>query len=147
MMSNNKNLYESMLHCDGTTKNCRGCAFRGIPDCRNAMAHHAGAMIQLQEVVIENAGAQAGAQIRTISMLENEAKQQEAAFVKLNDLLSNVLLGLKDDRYCPACLGNIPSEDADEEARRQLQCKQCKAEESKWELNVQYGKPAPLPDP
>lgn len=130
-------LYQSMLKCDGTQKNCHGCAFKGIPDCRNAMAHHAGALIQLQEVVIDNAGQQSGAQMNTIRKLEAENKACFKEYEKLNEAMVNLLTGLKEERHCASCKNR-------EEENHEEICKQCKEAASMYTLDLDYGK---APDP
>lgn len=57
----NERLAKQMMKCDGTNKNCEGCMFVDHPGCRNAMAHHGGAVIQLQDVVIQDLGETIGA--------------------------------------------------------------------------------------
>lgn len=133
----NKILYESMLKCDGTQKNCKGCAFKGIPDCRNAMAHHAGALIQLQDVVIENAGQQSAAQMNTIRKLETEKQQIIKDWDAMNGAMVNMLVGLKEERHCASCKNST------EENHEEI-CKQCREAESMYTLDLDYGKE---PDP
>lgn len=133
----NAMLYQSMLKCDGTQKNCQGCAFKGIPDCRNAMAHHAGALIQLQEVVIDNAGQQSAAQMNTIRKLEAEKKQVVEAWGELNGAMVNLLEGLKEERHCASCKNRT------DENHKEI-CKQCREAASMYTLDLDYGK---KPDP
>ena len=133
----NAMLYQSMLKCDGTQKNCQGCVFKGIPDCRNAMAHHAGALIQLQDVVIENAGQQSGAQMATIRKLNEENLACMKENNQLNDVVVNLLTGLKEERHCASCK-NRTDENHEET------CKQCREAASMYTLDLNYGK---APDP
>ena len=139
-MSNEK-LYGSMLKCDGTTKNCEGCLFRKVPDCRNAMAHHAGAMIQLQEVVLDNVGAQSAAQEAEIRELQRKNRQLDRVNQDLCDGLRNIRNGLKELRHCASCEYNIPQKDEMEESARKMVCAGCHEEHSNWEPWVDFGKP------
>lgn len=136
----NEKLYQSMLNCDGTQKNCKECVFRSIPDCRNAMAHHAGALIQLQDVVIDNAGAAGMAKDRKISDLEREKKQIMQNWEQLNEAMVNLIFGLTEERHCASCGYSKERDNAEEEAYRQDVCKKCREEKSQYTLNLDYGK-------
>lgn len=99
----NEKLIKDMLKCDGTRLNCAGCTFEDNPECRNAMAHHAGALIQLQDVVIEN-------QAKTIAGKKKELREQKDELRKvcekltgLDRIASAVLNDLKERRDCQSC--------------------------------------------
>lgn len=139
-MSNQK-LYGSMLKCDGTTKNCEGCVFRKVPDCRNAMAHHAGALIQLQEVALDNVGAQSAAQEAEIRKLHQLTKDLSEGLQEVNQRLTHVVNGLEEERHCASCKHVIPCEGEMEEATREMICEGCKKEHSNWTLREDFGKP------
>ena len=145
-MSNDK-LIKSMLACDGSNKHCEGCTFRDIPDCRNAMAHHAGALIQLQDVVIANSGALAWGLREQIE--EAQEKYQEAAEVisDLTELVRRVMRGLRETRHCESCEGSKPSEKPEEEAIREKLCEACRAgERSHWCLDTAFGQEPEAPE-
>ena len=142
----NEKMVKSLLNCDGSNKNCEGCAFRDIPDCRNAMAHHAGALIQLQDVVIENAGALAG----NLQMQLRAEKQAYAEAVdvvkKQRERIGEILCGLTDLKHCESCAYSKEQDDPEMEKRREELCKACHEGYSQWELSAEFGKPEPEDD-
>lgn len=144
-MSNEK-LVKSMMNCDGSNKNCEGCAFRDIPECRNAMAHHAGALIQLQDVVISNSASLAGG----LQMQLRAEKQAYAEAVnvvkKQRERIGEFLNGLTALKHCESCAYSKEQEDAAMEEQREALCKACHEGVSQWELSAEFGKPEPEDD-
>ena len=132
-MAANQKLIDSMLKCDGTNGNCKGCVFAEHPECRNAMAHHAGALIQMQDVVIENSGAIQ----RKLMMERNHLKRElESANDCAEKALKeyNLLAGhLKDKRDCSTCDAGAGGHTEEEKAKR---CEMCRAGESLWDLDT-----------
>lgn len=144
-MSNEK-LVKSMMNCDGSNKNCEGCAFRDIPECRNAMAHHAGALIQLQDVVISNSASLAGG----LQMQLRAEKQAYAEAVnvvkKQRERIGEILNGLTALKHCESCAYSKEQGDAVMEEQREALCKACHEGISQWELSAEFGKPEPEDD-
>lgn len=139
-MSNEK-LIKSMLACDGTAKNCEGCTFRDIPDCRNAMVHHGGALIQLQDVVIANSATLAGGLHMRLAASEQQYQEAVEVVGKQRVMLHNLINGLKENRHCESCAGSKPYEKPEDEETRVKICDACMhGEESHWCLEPDFGK-------
>lgn len=128
----NEMLAKQMMKCDGTNKNCVGCMFRDHPGCRNAMAHHGGAVIQLQDVVIENLAqtinglkAKLGkktADHQTVTQIAERACYQANA---LEEYLKNV----KDCKTCEHECAGLGTPEI---------CDKCRGVESQWELAYRF---------
>lgn len=128
----NEMLAKQMMKCDGTNKNCEGCMFRDHPGCRNAMAHHGGALIQLQDMVIENLAqtinglkgslAKKTADHQTVTQIAERACYQANA-------LEDHLRARKDCKTCNYdCMGQGTPE----------VCDKCRGAESQWELCYKF---------
>lgn len=136
-MATNQVLINSMMKCDGTRKNCERCVFKEHPDCRNAMAHHAGALIQLQDVVVENSGAiqrkllfeRCGLKMRA----ENAEKNQAQCMKEYGLLLDK----LRSIRHCATCEA---SADGYSLTEREVRCEACQ-EKSMWQLDEKIVNP------
>ncbi len=132
----NEKLIQDMLKCDGTNKNCKGCAFQDNPECRNAMAHHAGALIQLQDVVIIN-------QAKTIAGLKGDIGHKSADLEELTKLaqqacyqaneLARVLHDRKDCKTCANDRAGFGTTEV---------CDKCRGVESQWELSIYLKHPS-----
>lgn len=136
-MATSKVLIDSMLKCDGTRKNCEKCVFKEHPDCRNAMAHHAGALIQMQDVVIENSGAIQRRLIIERNGLKMRAQNAEKQLGQCKEEFRRVLEKLLDIRHCETCEA---SADGFSETEREERCKACK-EQSLWALDEKIVNP------
>lgn len=136
-MATSKVLIDSMLNCDGTRKNCEKCVFKEHPNCRNAMAHHAGALIQMQDVVIENSGALQRKVLIERESLKNRAENAEKQLKKCMDEFKAVLDKLREIRHCETCEA---SADGFSETEREERCKVCK-ELSLWTLDEKIVNP------
>lgn len=133
-----KDLILSMMECDGRAINCEGCAFREHPDCRDAMARHGAAMINLQDVVNRN----------TAAMLAKVKNDRENAIATAHDInkrctdisevLGRILDGLRESRHCDSC-GTL-KDGADHQAS-EARCKACREGESLWYLDEGFGAP------
>ena len=132
----NEKLIQDMMKCDGTNKNCKGCVFQDNPECRNAMAHHAGALIQLQDVVIIN-------QAKTIAGLKGSIGHKDADHEELTKLaqqacyqaneLARVLHDRKDCKTCAHNLAGVGTPEV---------CDKCRGVESQWELSIYLQHPS-----
>lgn len=119
----NEQLINSMLKCDGTKGNCVECIFRDNPECRNAMAHHGGALIQLQDVVIHNQAVTAskvGSDKRMLQIKLETSERERAEMIKRMRALLDYIY---EQCGCKAC------EHYDGDA-----CKHCK-DKDEWELS------------
>lgn len=132
-MAANQKLIDSMLKCDGTNGNCRGCVFAEHPECRNAMAHHAGALIQMQDVVIENSGAIQRKLMTERMQLKAELANANRALEKTMEEYKLLTGHLRDKRDCSTCNAGAGVHTEEEKAKR---CEMCRAGESLWELDT-----------
>lgn len=131
-----KTLIESMLQCDGTRGNCEGCTFREHPDCRNAMAHHGGALIQMQEVMTRNHSAMLGKVMHERDLLEQALRQANERIERLGERLEKLHCGLWASKHCDSCDALSPGANPElTEAR----CKLCREGQSQWELDKDFG--------
>lgn len=135
----NERLIKSMLSCDGSNKNCEECTFKDMPECRNAMAHHAGALIQLQDVVIANAAAQAGGLHMQLAASKQEYQEALEVVQKQRKRVGEILHGLHELRHCESCAYSTPQTDEEAEKIREALCKQCVEACSEWELSAAFG--------
>lgn len=133
-----KTLIESMLNCDGTRGNCEGCIFREHPDCRNAMARHGGALIQMQEVMTKNHSAMLGKVMHERDLLNETLQKANEHIEKLGDHIERLHGGLMAARHCDSCSAH--AEGANPELS-EARCKLCKEKESQWGLNEEFGAP------
>lgn len=131
----NEKLIQNMMKCDGRKLNCDECIFKNHPACRNAMARHAGAMINLQEVVLENQAAVVHNLEAGKKEMENFARTQGKVMKELGEILDGVAADLCQQRHCPTCEHWTPEDEDMSEV-----CAQCSAEgsESQWELAKRY---------
>lgn len=139
-MSGNENLIMSMMICDGTRKNCERCVFKEHPECRNALAHHAGALIQLQDVVIENTGRIQRKLLIDRERLNNRCEQDEDALRELEEAHKLLIRRLRDLKHCDTC--DVRSLECPEKEREE-RCKACKAGSSQWALDLTIVTPEP----
>lgn len=140
----NEKLIKSMMNCNGTNAACAGCAFKEMPECRNAMAHHAGALIQLQDVVIANSAAQAGYLKEQIKAEHNGYEQAVEVVKKQKEVIDHIKNGLREAKHCESCLFVNEIEDPECEKIREEHCRACnESVVSGWELNPDYGKEPP----
>lgn len=132
----NEKLIHDMMNCDGRKVNCDNCNFREHPDCRNAMASHAGALIQMQDVVIANQAATVSALTRKRDEMEQMAKINGHVLGQIGEKLDKLAEDLKKQRHCPTCY-HCASEDEDEQPEV---CTMCLKEdaESQWALAHRY---------
>lgn len=135
----NEKLIHDMMNCDGRKVNCDNCNFREHPDCRNAMASHAGALIQMQDVVIANQAATVNALTRKRDDMESMARLNGKVLGEMGEILDKLAEDLAKARHCPTCEHCAP-EDVDETPEI---CAKCMTEgaESLWDLAKRY-----LPD-
>jgi len=144
----NEKLIKSMMACNGTNAVCAGCAFRDMPECRNAMAHHAGALIQLQDVVIANSSAQAGYLKEQIKAEHKGYEQAVEVVKKQREVLLQIENGLREARHCESCLFVNALEDPEVEKAREEHCKACQESVvSGWQRNPDWGKEEEYTDP
>lgn len=135
----NEKLIKSMLKCDGTMGNCKGCIFDGSPVCRNDMTHHGGALIQLQEVVVENQQHMMQAMKLEIAGMREKMKRMGEELEVVDGALGRLGAELKAARHCDSCLYKGMDEARDV-------CEGCKAhEESHWVLAKRFVEPDPEP--
>lgn len=138
MAENVKTMIESMLKCDGTRGNCEGCTFREHPDCRNAMASHAGALIQLQEIMTRNHAAMMGKVMHERDLLEKALRQANEHIEMMCDNSERIHNGLRGLRHCDSCDALCAGANPEiSEAR----CKLCREAESQWMLDRSFGAP------
>lgn len=132
----NEKLIHDMMNCDGRKVNCDRCNFREHPDCRNAMASHAGALIQMQDVVIANQAATVSALTRKRDNMESMARLNSKVLGEMGEILDKLAEDLAKGRHCPTCQHCAP-EDVDETPEI---CAKCMEEgaESLWELSKRY---------
>lgn len=132
----NEKLIHDMMNCDGRKVNCGNCNFREHPDCRNAMASHAGALIQMQDVVIANQAATVSALARKRDDMESMARLNGKVLGEMGEILDKLAEDLANGRHCPTCEHCAP-EDVDETPEI---CAKCMTEgaESLWELSKRY---------
>lgn len=135
----NVNLINSMLKCDGTRMNCKGCTFAEHPECRNAMAHHAGALIQLQDVVIENSG-------RILNKVANEREgwkrayeASEKAKKEAMEMLSNIHRGLSELKHCESC--QVKNGEGFTEEEKKAHCEACRNGGAGYIFDLAFGLP------
>lgn len=119
-MAANEKLIQSMLKCDGTRKNCARCVFKEHPDCRNAMAHHAGALIQLQDVVVENLGVIQRKALMERDMHLSGLKTTDGQLSELKDSYGQLIQHLRDRKDCGSCAVKAGTSGLTEE-----ECKVC----------------------
>ena len=132
----NEKLIHDMMHCNGMKKNCDECSFREHPDCRNAMARHAGALIQLQDVVIENQGRTAHHLMSKRESAESMARLNGKVLGEMGEILDGLADDLAKARHCPTCEHCAP-EDVEEQPEICVGCLK-ETEESCWELAKRY---------
>ena len=132
----NEKLIHDMMNCDGRKVNCDNCNFREHPDCRNAMASHAGALIQMQDVVIANQAATVSALTRKRDDMESMARLNGKVLGEMGEILDKLAEDLANGRHCPTCEHCAP-EDVDETPEV---CAKCMTEgaESLWDLAKRY---------
>jgi hypothetical protein len=132
----NEKLIHDMMNCDGRKVNCDNCNFRENPDCRNAMASHAGALIQMQDVVIANQAATVSALTRKRDDMESMARLNGKVLGEMGEILDKLAEDLAKERHCPTCEHCAP-EGVDETPEI---CAKCMEEgaESLWELAKRY---------
>lgn len=132
----NEKMIHDMMHCDGQKKNCDSCSFREHPACRNALARHAAAMIQLQDVVIENQGATVAALREKRDQMESMASLNGKVLKKLGEILDGLGADLAAQRHCPTC-EHCATEEEDEQPEI---CRICmtQGDDSAWELAKRY---------
>lgn len=132
----NEKLIHDMMNCDGRKVNCADCNFREHPDCRNAMASHAGALIQMQDVVIANQAATVSALTRKRDDMESMARLNGKVLGEMGEILDKLAEDLANGRHCPTCEHCAP-EGVDETPEI---CAKCMEEgaESLWELAKRY---------
>ena len=132
----NEKLIHDMMNCDGRKVNCADCNFREHPDCRNAMASHAGALIQMQDVVIANQAATVSALTRKRDNMESMALLNGRVLGEMGEILDKLAEDLAKERHCPTCEHCAP-EDVDETPEI---CAECMEEGavSLWELAKRY---------
>ena len=132
----NEKLIHDMMNCDGRKVNCADCNFREHPDCRNAMASHAGALIQMQDVVIANQAATVSALTRKRDDMESMALLNGRVLGEMGEILDKLAEDLAKGRHCPTCEHCAP-EDVDEAPEI---CAKCMTEgaESLWDLAKRY---------
>lgn len=132
----NEKMIHDMMHCNGQKKNCDGCSFREHPACRDAMARHAAAMIQLQDVVIESQGATVAALREKRDRMENMENLNGKVLKELGEILDGLGADLAAQRHCPTCEHCAP-EDEDEQPEICLIC-MTPGDDSAWELAKRY---------
>jgi hypothetical protein len=132
----NEKMIKDMMMCDGRNVNCQKCSFREHPDCRNAMARHAGALIQLQDVVIANQAATVTALVDKRDRMESMALLNGRVLGEMGEILDNLAADLRAERHCPSC-ENCAPENVDVQPEI---CVKCMAEgaESQWDLAKRY---------
>lgn len=135
----NEKMINDMMMCDGRKVNCDKCGFREHPDCRNAMARHAGALIQLQDVVIANQAATVAAVVEKRDRMQSMAMLNGQVLGEMGEILDKLAADLKAERHCPTCEYCAP-EDVEEQPEV---CRICMTPDvdSLWELAKRY-KPA-----
>ena len=139
-----KTLIESMLQCDGTRGNCEGCTFREHPDCRNAMAHHGGALIQLQEVMTRNHSAMLGKVMHERDLLEQALRQANEHMERQDERLEKLHCGLWASKHCDSC--DALAAGANPELT-EARCNLCREGQSQWELDKDFGAPPRVEEP
>lgn len=129
-------MVKDMMHCDGRKVNCDTCGFREHPDCRNAMSKHAGALIQLQDVVIANQASMVAAVVEKRDRMQGMAMLNGRVLGEMGEILDKLAADLSKERYCPTCEHCAP-EDVDEQPEV---CRICMTpdEDSRWELAKRY---------
>lgn len=142
-MAANEKLIQSMLKCDGTRKNCERCVFREHPDCRNAMAHHAGALIQLQDVVVENSGAIQRKVLEERHAAQVALSRETEAREEIREAYLKLLIHLRERKDCGSCAVKAGTADLPEEDCESI-CKECQGgETSLWAFNEEIVKVSP----
>lgn len=139
MANANDKLIMNMLKCDGTMGNCMGCIFEGHPECRNAMAHHAGALIQLQDVVIVNQTKELVSKQALIAKRNGELQSACKQYVDACGLLGRIATKLDELRHCATC--QHEKEPIEDGFTAPAACRACKLGESRWELAEDIIKP------
>lgn len=125
----NGDLIRMMSKCDGTNKNCKGCMFREHPECRNAMARHAAAVLNLSDVMFENSRMISSAAIAKREEAMETMEAQAVALEMYEEMCGKIALELSEAKHCPTCLHNPPDDLEMSEI-----CKKCQAGDSEWLL-------------
>lgn len=132
----NEKMIHDMMHCNGQKMNCDTCSFREHPECRNAMARHAAALIQLQDVVIDNQGRTAQSLMGKRDSAENLAKLNGKVLGELGEILDGLGADLAKQRHCPTCEHCAPEEE--DEQPEICQICMTPGDDSCWELAKRY---------
>ena len=115
--------------CDGTRKNCEGCLYEEHPLCRNAMAQHAAAQLQLDEIQLGNTAQMLAAVTNERDYLRKALETQETALGMYEQMTGRIAQNLYALKHCETCLHY--QEDA--EVKPEV-CVSCKAGASEWLL-------------
>lgn len=124
-MTANDTLIQSMLKCDGTNKNCKGCVFAENPECRNAMAHHGGALIQLQDVVVQNLSVQMAAVREKLASYVVRCDAKDKLIERQDEIINAMTLWIQKHHACEVCDHRCDKE----------YCGKCR-DQSEWEMDM-----------
>lgn len=121
-----KALINMMAKCDGTKKNCEGCAFAEHPECRNAMNRHGAAVLNLTTVMFENSREISSAAIARRKEAEQTIEAQARALGMFEEMSGNIAQELWEQKHCPTCQNNP------EDIEMSEICRKCQSGESEW---------------
>lgn len=121
-----KALINMMAKCDGTKKNCEGCAFAEHPECRNAMNRHGAAVLNLTTVMLENSREISTAAIARRKEAEQTIEAQARALGMFEEMSGNIAQALWEQKHCPTCQNNP------EDIEMSEICRKCQSGESEW---------------